>query len=174
MHDGCKLRSFNGKSDLTSSVNHFTAISYLSHVNWWNFFINRLEAISFKRFVDDIHSKGNKSQQDVLFDVLNNFHPNIKLTTEVNPVKFLDTKIILSNEVVVTTQIYLKENKKAVPWVFKIPKRYKRNTISGDLHRSTILAKIFQTNCSFSVKEHPTGKVQLLFFKIFLLVLTKC
>ena len=174
MHDGCKLRSFNGKSDLTFSVNHFTAISYLSHVNWWNFFINRLEAISFKRFVDDIHSKGNKSQQDVLFDVLNNFHPNIKLTTEVNPVKFLDTKIILSNEVVVTTQIYLKENKKAVPWVFKIPKRYKRNTISGDLHRSTFLAKIFQTNCSFSVKEHPTGKVQFLFFNIFLLVLTKC
>ena len=172
MHDGCKLRSFNGKSDFTFFVNHFTAISYLSHVNWWNFFINRWEEISYKRFVDDIHSKGNKSQQDVLFEVLNNFHPNIKLTTEVNRVKFLDTKIILNNEVVVTTQIYLKENKKAVPWVFKIPKRYKRNTISGDLHRSAILAKMFQTNCSFSVKEHPTGKVQ--FFKNFLLVLTKC
>ena len=47
MHDGCKLRSFNGKRDLTFFVNHFTAISYLSPVNWWNFFINRLEAISF-------------------------------------------------------------------------------------------------------------------------------
>ena len=132
-----------------------------------------MEAISYKRFVDDIYSKGNKSQQVVLFEVLNNFHPNIKLTTEVNPVKFLDTKIILNNEVVVTTQIYLNENKKAVPWVFKIPKRYKRNTISGDLHRSTILAKIFQTNCSFSVKEHPTRNVQFLFFKNFLLVARK-
>ena len=174
MHYGCKLQSFNGKSDFTFFVNHFTAISYVSHVNWWNFFINRLEAISYKRFVDDIYSKGNKSQQVVLFEVLNNFHLNIKLTTEVNPVKFLDTKIILNNEVVVTTQIYLKENKKAVPWVCNIIKRYKRNTISGDLDRSTILAKIFQTNCSFSVKEHPKGKVQFLFFKIFLLVITKC
>ena len=36
----------------------------------------------------------------------------------------------------VTTQVYRKENKKAVPWVSKILKRYKRNTISGDLHRS--------------------------------------
>ena len=31
-----------------SSFNNFTAISYLSHVNWWNFFINRLEAFSFR------------------------------------------------------------------------------------------------------------------------------
>ena len=32
-HDGCKLRSFNGKSDFTFFVNHFTAISYFSPVN---------------------------------------------------------------------------------------------------------------------------------------------
>ena len=38
---------------------------------------------------------------------------------------------------------------------------------------NTILAKIYQTNCSFSVKQHPTGKVQFLFFKNFFLVLTK-
>ena len=78
MHYGCKLQSFNGKSDFTFFINHFTAI---------------------------------KSQQDVLFEVLNNFHPNILLLTiEVNPVKFLDTKIILNNEGGVTTQVYLKEN----------------------------------------------------------------
>ena len=38
---------------------------------------------------------------------------------------------------------------------------------------NTVLAKIFQTNCSFSVKQHPTGKVQFVFFKNFLLVLEK-
>ena len=43
----------------------------------------------------------NKSQQDVLFEALNNFHPNTKLTIEVNPEKFLNTKIILNNEGVV-------------------------------------------------------------------------
>ena len=41
------------------------------------------------------------------------------------------------------------------------------------LFTETILAKIFQTNCTFSVKQHHTGKVQFLFLKDFLLVLTK-
>ena len=97
----------------------------------------------YKRFVDDIYSRRNKSQQDVLFEALNNFHPNIKLTIEINPEKFLDTKTLLKNEGVVTTQVYQKENMKAVPCVSKIPKRYKRNTISGDLHRYRKIASNF-------------------------------
>ena len=36
----------------------------------------------YKRFVDDIYSKRSKSQQDVLLEALNNFHPIIKLTIE--------------------------------------------------------------------------------------------
>ena len=97
----------------------------------------------YKRFVDDIYSKRNKSQQDVLSEALNNFHPKIKLTIEVNPIKFWGTKIILNNEVVVTTQVYGKENKKAVIWVSKIWKRYKLNTIWGDLHRSRKITSNF-------------------------------
>ena len=97
----------------------------------------------YERFVDGIYSKRNKSRLDVLFETLNNFYPNIKLTIEVNPVEFLNTKVILNNEGVITTQIYRKENKKTVPWVSKIPKRYKRNTISVDLHRSRKLASNF-------------------------------
>ena len=62
----------------------------------------------YKRF-DDIYSKRNKSQEDVLFEALNIFHPNIKLTVEVNPENCLDIKIILNNEGVVTTQVYWKE-----------------------------------------------------------------
>ena len=79
----------------------------------------------YKRFVDNIYSKRKKSRQEVSFEALNNFHLNIKLTIEVNPVKLLDTKIILNDEGVVTTQVYQKENKKAVSWVPKIRKRYK-------------------------------------------------
>ena len=85
----------------------------------------------YKRFVDDIYSKRNQSQQDVLFEALNNFHPNINLSIEINPEKFLDTKIILNNERIVTTQEYQKEKKK--DWVSKIPKRYKRNITSTGL-----------------------------------------
>ena len=36
-----------------------------------------------------------------------------------------------------------------------------------------ILAKMPQSNCSFSVKQHPTRKVQFRFLKNFFLVLTK-
>ena len=105
--------------------------------------MKRLNPPFCKRFVDDIYSRRNKSQQDVLFETLNNFHSNIKLTLEVNPEKFLDTKILFKNEAVVTTQVYRKENKKAVPWIFKFAKRYKSNTISGDLHRSRKIASNF-------------------------------
>ena len=48
----------------------------------------------------------------MLFEALNNFHPNINLSIEINPEKFLDTKIILNNERIVTTQEYQKEKKK--------------------------------------------------------------
>ena len=37
----------------------------------------------------------------------------------------------------------------------------------------TIVHKIFETNSSFNVKEHNTGKVQVLLFRSFFLVLTK-
>ena len=82
----------------------------------------------YKRFVDDIHSKRNNSQQDALFEALNNFHLNLKFTIEVNPVKLLDTKIILNNEgtgIPKPPQIYRIENRKVVPWVSKVPKEYK-------------------------------------------------
>ena len=48
----------------------------------------------YKRFVDDIISKKKKDQPDLLFENLNNHHPNIKYTIETMPQKFLDTKII--------------------------------------------------------------------------------
>ena len=44
----------------------------------------------------------------MLFENLNNFHLNIKLTVELNPQNFLERKIILKNGGVVTTQVYLK------------------------------------------------------------------
>ena len=65
-----------------------------------------------------IYSRRDKFQQDALFEALNNFHPNIKLTIEVNSEKFLDIKIILNNDGVVATQVYRKESKKIVYLVF--------------------------------------------------------
>ena len=49
----------------------------------------------YKRYVDDVFSKVIKNQRDTLFQKLNNYHPNIKFRTEVNPSKFFDTEIMI-------------------------------------------------------------------------------
>ena len=50
------------------------------------------KSISYCRFVDDIYSRW-KLRDNNLFDQLNSYYPNIKLIIEVNPSKFLNTKL---------------------------------------------------------------------------------
>ena len=45
-----------------------------------------------------------------MFKKFNNYHPKIKLTSEINPPKFLDTEIIILNNEVVT-YVHKKESK---------------------------------------------------------------
>ena len=89
--------------------------------------------IFYSRFVDDIYSR-RKLGDNVLFDRLNSYHPNIRLTVEVNPSRFLDTKLTNINGTY-KFNVYLKNTKLPSPWTSKTPKRYKRNTINGDIHR---------------------------------------
>ena len=70
-----------------------------------------------------------------MVDRLNNYHPNAKLTIEVNPSKLLDTKLTNINGAY-KFNIYRKNTKLPSPWASKTPKRYKRNTVNGDLYRS--------------------------------------
>ena len=70
-----------------------------------------------------------------MFGQFNSYHPNIKLTIEVNPSKFLDTKLTNINGTY-KFKVYRKNTKLSSPWTSKTPKRYKRNTIKGDLDRS--------------------------------------
>ena len=48
----------------------------------------------YKRYVDDTYIRRKKNEPDSLFEKLNSYHPNIKLTIKKNPTKFLDTEII--------------------------------------------------------------------------------
>ena len=48
----------------------------------------------YKYYVDDIFAKRKKNKPDDLYNALDNYHPNINLTVEVNPKRFLDTEII--------------------------------------------------------------------------------
>ena len=89
----------------------------------------------YKRFVDGIYRRRKINAPDELFDKINSYHPNIKLTIEISPKKFLDTKILrTSNQI--QCFMYQKENKKPIHWNSAVPKSYKRNVIIGDVHRA--------------------------------------
>ena len=84
--------------------------------------------------MDDIITKRTIGSIDNLFVNLNNYHPNISLTLEVNPKQFLDTSIdFIKRETI--TSVYTTKNNLPVFSSSKIPKRYKRNAIKGELHR---------------------------------------
>ena len=87
----------------------------------------------YKTFVDDIMYKRYKDQPDNLFQALNSYHTKIKYTIEVDPDKFLDTKIIQENGFVMAN-VNRKDRKLPVYWTSRISKRYKRNSITSDLN----------------------------------------
>ena len=91
--------------------------------------------IFYRRFVDEIYSRW-KLGDNGLFDRLNNYNPNIKLTIKVNPSTFLDTKLTNFNGAY-KFSFYWKNIKLPSPWTSKTPKHYEQNTINGDLHLMT-------------------------------------
>ena len=48
----------------------------------------------YRQFVANIYRRRKKNKTDELFSKMNSYHPNINLTIEINPSKFLDTKIV--------------------------------------------------------------------------------
>ena len=68
----------------------------------------------YKRYVDDMYNRRKKNCVDGLYNKLNNYHPNIKLTIETNPSKFLDTEIINENGKI-ETRVFRKNTKLSIP-----------------------------------------------------------
>ena len=97
----------------------------------------------YRRFVDDIINRRKKNEHDIIFENLNKYHPKINLTMEVNLCKFLDTKII-NNKGNITAEVFRKTSKLPVHWSSTVPKRYKRNAVIGDLHRSRRISSNFE------------------------------
>ena len=90
----------------------------------------------YKRFVDDVLTRRTKNEPDLLLEKMRSFHPNIKFTVEESPDKFLDTRLIVNKDNgTCETRVYRKPNKLPPHWASKTPIRYKRNAITGDLHR---------------------------------------
>ena len=69
-----------------------------------------------------------KNTHDSLFEKLSNYHEKISFTIETNQKKFLDTRLLLENDII-KTEVYRKANKFPVHWKSQIPKRYRRNAI---------------------------------------------
>ena len=95
----------------------------------------------YHRYVDDCFSKRKKDQPDELLEKLNTYHPNINFTVEENPSHFLDTKFRYKNGKF-ERSVYTKPGKIPTHWSSQIPKKWKRNAITGALHR----AKRISTN----------------------------
>ena len=86
-----------------------------------------------------------------MFDQLNSHHPNIKLTIEVNPSKFSDTKLTNISGTY-KFKVYWKNTKLPSPWTSKTPKCCKQNTINGDLDHSKRISSNFDEEISL-IKE---------------------
>ena len=83
-----------------------------------------------RRYVDGIYNRRKKNIEDSLFKALNSYYKNIKLTIEINPIKFLDTHLHNKDGTYVT-KVYRKEAKIPAHWSSQIPKRYKRRDSSN-------------------------------------------
>ena len=105
--------------------------------------VKPLKPTFYKRYVDDTYVKRKCNEVDTLFDELNSYHPNIKFTLEQNPKKFLDTQIIKENNQI-KTQVFVKTSMYPVHWSSKVPFRYKKNAINGELHRPRKISSNFQ------------------------------
>ena len=116
-----------------------------------NIFLSKLEKEKvlplhppmYKRFVDDVINKRKKNIPDSLLETLQNYHPKINFSVEINPEKFLDTRLI-NNNGKYATAVYRKPMKYPSPWTSHVPKRYKRNAIIGDLAHASRIASNFQ------------------------------
>ena len=94
--------------------------------------------IFYRRFVDNIYSR-RKLGDNVLFDLLKSYHPNIKLTIEVNSSTFLDTKLTNINGTY-KFNVYRKNTKLPAPSTSKTPKSL---SVNDDLHRSKRISSNF-------------------------------
>ena len=97
----------------------------------------------YHRYVDDIINKRRTDQPDTLFEALNK-HPKLNFTCEVNPTKFLDTKITRLPDNSFNTAVHRKSTKFPAHWTSQAPKRYKRNAINSDLSRAKRISCNFE------------------------------
>ena len=96
--------------------------------------VHPFNPIFYHKYVDDIYNRWKINKKDDLYESLNKYHKNIKLTVEKSPSKFLDTRLLINNGIY-ETQAYRKEIEIPTHWSSNIPKWYKL------CHRWTLIWK---------------------------------
>ena len=119
----------------------FVTFSDIYMIKMENIVVIPSKSIFHQRFVHGIYNR-RKIGDNVLFDLLNNYHANIKLTIELNPSKLLDNKLTNINRFYKFI-VYQKVTKLPSPWTLKPPKHYQQNTINGNLYCSKIISSNF-------------------------------
>ena len=71
----------------------------------------------------------------IFLERFSSYQPNIKVTVEINPAIFLDTKLNCVN-VIYKTMAQRKVRKLLIHWSAKALKRYEDNATFDDLHRA--------------------------------------
>ena len=87
-----------------------------------------------------------------LFEKLNSYHPNIKLSIGKYRTEFLDTGIIW-RVCEIETEVYRKSKKLPVHCSSKTTSRYQRNAIMGESHRARRIANDFSFEMKRITKE---------------------
>ena len=109
----------------------------------------------YKHDVEETITKRKKNAtDDELFANMNSYQKNIKLTIETNTNRFIDTAFNVNLDSFVTTKLFQKPGKFPAFWNSQIPKRYKRNNINGDLHRTFNITSDFDAEVFLITKKY--------------------
>jgi len=100
--------------------------------------------LSINRYVDNCFSKTKNGKLDDLLERLNSYHPNIVLIVEENPHYFLSSAFTYDNKF--NCIVYKKPGKLPTHWKSEIPTKWKRNCITGALHRAKRISSNFVSN----------------------------
>ena len=96
---------------------------------------------TWKRYVDDTFSLVEKGKRNEIIAALNNFHPNIKFTHEIEKegkIAFLDVLIKREESGTIQTTVYRKptNNSIYINWESYAPKQWKVGTLFGIIRRA--------------------------------------
>ena len=99
----------------------------------------------YRRFVDVTYKRRKKTDEQ--FSKKKSYHPNKNLMIDINPSKYVDTKIT-QNKNEIKCFPHHKDNKLPFHWKSAVPRNYKKNVKVRDLHRGNKISSELQKEIS--------------------------